>query len=165
MTPLELETGAVAASAVGVLEEGRNDGPEPRRWLAHVHQPPGKPYCAAFVCCTVYDAGMRVPVLPQLKRTASALRLLGLNPDLIIDRATAVGLMREGRPVVFVINHGGGLGHAGFGVGLVDDECFESIEANTGPGPAVPAKDRDGQGCYRRTDRRMDDVAGWLRVA
>jgi hypothetical protein len=164
MTPLEAETLALAASFEGMRERGQNDGPEPRRWLAHVYLKPPSAYCAAAVSCIIHDAGMRVPVLPTFKRSGGALRLLGLNPSLVVDRAAAVELMRAGRPVVFVQNHGGGKGHCGFGIAMVDDDAFESLEGNTGPGPDVPARDREGQGFYRRRDRRVADVAGWLRV-
>lgn len=165
MTPLEAETKAAAIAEEGHREtDGPNDSPKIRRWLAFVNIDRPASYCAAFVCCTVRDAGLRVPVLPSLKRTASAQRLLDLNPHLVIDRAEAVQRMRDGRPVIFVQRHAGGKGHCGFGIGVVDDERFESTEGNTGPGPAAPAKDRDGQGNYRRRDRRLGDVDGWLMV-
>jgi hypothetical protein len=165
MTPLEAETRALAESFEGKREVGQNDGPWVRPLLAHVSLKPPAPYCAAAVSCIIYDAGMRVPVLPKFKRSAGALRLLGLNPGLVIDRAAAVELMRDGRPVVFVLDMGGGKGHAGFGVGLAENDQFVTLEGNTGPGPDVPARDREGQGFYRRTDRKLASVKGWLRVA
>jgi hypothetical protein len=167
MTPLDAEVDAVARSYVGDREVGKNDGPNVRRWLAHCGRKPGDPYCACFVCCVVHEAGMRVPVLPRMKRTASALRLADLNPGLVIDRPAVLERLRLGLPCVFIIDTkpvGDGKGHCGFGLALADDGKFESVEANTNAGPAAPAKDRDGQGTYCRRDRRLTDVTTWLAV-
>jgi hypothetical protein len=159
-----MEVLAVAASYVGMREKGANRGPV-EKFLTHVNLPPGKPYCAGYVSCVIWEAAMKVPVMPKFKRSAGALRLLERNPDLIIDRATAVKLMRQGRPVVAVFDHGGGKGHCCFGIGMVDDERFRSNDPNTGPGPSAPKTDRDGQGIYERTDRKLVSVYRWMRIA
>lgn len=165
MTPLESETSALALSFDGEREtDGPNDSPAIRQWLAHVNLKPPQPYCAAFVSWVIFTAGMRVPVLPKFKRSAGALRLLDLNPGLVIFAEEAVELLATGVPLVFVQKHTGGKGHCGFALALSDADHFESMEANTGPGPNVPAKDRDGQGCYRRQDRHVDSVYGWMRI-
>jgi hypothetical protein len=165
LTPLELETLALAASCMGEREtDGPNNSAAIRQWLAHVNLKPPSPYCAAWASYVIFAAGMRVPVLPKFKRSSGALRLHGLNPTLGISLEEAVKAMAAGRPVVFIQDHGGGKGHCGFGIGT-DGGRFTSLEANTGPGPAAPAADRDGQGCYKREDRRLDSVKHWLRIA
>lgn len=110
---------------------------------------------------------MRVPVKPRLRRSASARRLGELNPELVITAEEARERMREGLPCVFIIHHANGKGHTGFGVELVEDDAerFRSVEANTGPGPNVASKDREGDGCYERSDRRFADVNVWLTVS
>jgi hypothetical protein len=73
--------------------------------------------------------------------------------------------MAAGRPVVFIQDHGGGgKGHCGFGIGT-DGGTFVSFEANTLPGPSAPKTDREGGGNYKRTDRKLDSVKHWLRIA
>lgn len=167
-TPLDLEVPAVARSYTTVREpKGKpNTGPEIERWLSHVGRHPGDPYCAAYVSCVIWEAGMRVPVKPRLRRSASARRLGELNPELQITESEARERLAEGLPVVFIIHHPNGKGHTGFGVGLVDSDAerFNSVEANTGPGPNVASKDREGDGCYERFDRTFAEVDVWLRV-
>lgn len=165
ITPLEVETSALALSFHGVRERGKNNGPEILPMLAHCSRHPGDPYCACFVSWTIYTAGMRVPVLPRFKRSASALRLADLNPDLVVSEPDAIELLGQGIPLVFTQDHGGGRGHCGFALGLVDPSTFESMEGNTGPGPSAPEKDRDGQGFFHRHDRQIDAVRNWIRIA
>jgi hypothetical protein len=147
-----------------VREVKSNEGPEINRWLDHVRLPPGHAYCAAMVSCVIDDAARKIGIAPKLNRSGSALRLLDLNPTLEISLTDAMALMRDGRPVVYVIDHGTGKGHTGFACGLVGDECFLDTSGNTMPSKTTPAKDRQGQGVYERSDRRLEDVYGWLQI-
>ncbi len=165
-TPLELEILPIARSYLFVREtDGPNDSPDIRQWLAHVGIKKPAAYCAAFCSWCVYAASGRVPCTPAFRPSAGALRLLERNPGLLVAPADAPALLADGHPLIFVQDHGKGLGHAGLAIATVDGTTFNSIEANTGPGPAVAAKDRDGQGVFARHDRRFDGCLGFLKVA
>lgn len=167
MTPLEAETLALARSYVGKLWEDK--GPNESKWgeieriQAFCGARPGDPWCAALVSWCILKSAVAVP--PTFLRSAGALRLLARNPHLSIDRASAMSLLRQGTPLVFIMDMGGGKGHAGFAAGLLPGDLLLSLEGNTGPGPAAAAQDRDGDGMYERRDRRFEDVDGWLRIA
>jgi hypothetical protein len=165
VTPIEAEVLAILPECRRAREVKSNEGPEINRWLAHVNQSPGKAYCAAMVSCVVAEASARANHTLTFRRSASAMRLAEINPTLEISLTDAMALMAGGVPVIYVIDHGGGTGHTGFGYGLVGDECFRDTSGNTMPAKGDSAKDRQGQGCYERTDRRLDEVFAWLRIA
>jgi hypothetical protein len=151
----------VARGCVGIREvpPKSNRGPEVDAFLLGVGLDPtaGKyPWCAAFVSHCVREAVLRVGGQPRIRPSAGALRLLEKNPGLRLEQP-------EGA-CIFVIDHGQGKGHCGFVVELLPDGHFVSIEGNTGPGPAAPAADRDGDGVYLRRDRRVDDCVGFVRI-
>ena len=107
---------------------------------------------------------------PIFKKTSGALRLVTRNQELEVSPEEARQLLDAGELIIGVIEHAGGKGHAFFVLGLLaeqeeDGELVVTIEANTGPGPNVPTKDREGDGVYLRSDRAFDDVDFWLRVA
>lgn len=167
MTPLETELLTVARSYLGEREtDGPNDSPQIREFLKYVGI--GKPsaYCAAFASFCIHEASGRVPCTPKFKRSAGALNLKKVNPDLVITAEEALERLREGRPCVFGFPVGDkGLGHVGIAYGLSDDETrIHTIEGNTGPGPAVAAKDRDGDGVHERSDRKFVSAKFWLMV-
>lgn len=148
----------IARSYLNVREVGgANRGPDVERFLATVHVPPGNSWCAAYVTTCIYEATAVVGGPPQFKGSAGALHLLDVNPNL--------RLTTPEEPCVFVLDHGQGKGHTGYLVELLPDGHFRSVEGNTGPGQAVPAKDRNGDGVYERTDRKVSDCFGFLRIA
>lgn len=168
MTPVQEYTLAVAKKDCvtdRVLEVTRNSSPAIDRWLKFVNCRPGDPYCAAAVSFWVCQGHGGLAVIPRFKRSASALGLLSKNFDLHVGLFDAREALSKGTPLVFVMDHGGGKGHAGIAYGM-DGPRILTYEANTGPGPAAPAADRDGQGCYQRSDRLFADVdGGWLAIA
>jgi hypothetical protein len=165
VTPLETSVVALARSYLYVREVTPNSSPAINPWLRFVGCPAGAPYCSAFVswCVLKGVAGLAVEA-PRFKRSASAVGLLSKNPDLVVSAAEARSLLGQGVPLVFVIDHGGGKGHAGFATGITDSK-LATTEANTSPGPSAPAADRGEQGCFERTDRLFASVHGWLRIA
>lgn len=165
MTPLEAETIALARSYVGKLvETGPNVAPgtDLEKIQAFCGARPGDPYCAAGVSWCILKAAVTVP--PTFRKSAGALRLLARNPHLLVDAAEARKLLAAGHPLVFVIEHRNGKGHAGFALALLPGDRLHTVEFNTGPGPAAPDKDREGDGCWERRDRAFGDVDGWLRI-
>lgn len=158
MKTLAAESIFVARSLLHVREVGgQNRGPDVERVLRRVHCGPGDPWCAAFVTDCIYEAEQQVGGPGQFIGSASALKLLLLNPGLKISRPEP--------GCVFVMDHGKGKGHCGFVLAVLPDGHLVTIEGNTGPGPAAPAEDRDGQGVYQRRDRRVTDCCGFLRIA
>lgn len=162
MTPLEAETLRLARSYKGLREAAANGGPEIDKWLAFCHARPGAAYCACFVSWCICKAAVTEP--PDFRRSAGALRLLVRNAELALTPAEARALLEAGRPVVGVLDMGGGKGHAFFAEALGAGDRLHTLEANTGPGPAAPAEDRDGQGVFERRDRAFGAVVGWLRI-
>jgi hypothetical protein len=67
-------------------------------------------------------------------------------------------------PCIFVIDRGEGKGHCGFVLEVLPDGHMVTLEGNTGPGPAAPAEDREGDGVYQRSDRKAADCVGFLRI-
>jgi hypothetical protein len=158
------KTAEIARSFVGVRETPRNSnrGPEIDRWVREgggLDQPAtgrGHPYCASYVSACVRDAAHELGLIPAFQRGASVLKLGERNASLLMSDPSVV-------PCVFLMSHGGGRGHCGFVVGIEGDHLV-TIEANTGPGPDVQAKDREGDGVYERRDRRVSDVTCFLRI-
>lgn len=134
-TPLEH-----AAAHLGVIETtGPNRGPLIDRWLRRMgldpeHGPPqGYPWCAAFVCCMVLDAGWRV------KPSAGVRRLWEKNADLITDTT------QEGDLVLRLVS---GHTHVEIFSHVTDGGRWITIGGNTNAagsreGNAVEWKDRD----------------------
>lgn len=161
-TPLAIATAEIAQGFLGVREHpaGSNRGPEIDGFLTSVGLDPTKgkyAWCAAFVSNCVREAALRVGGPPQFRGGAGALGLLAKNRNLVMEAPEAL-------PCVFVIDHGGGRGHCGFVLELLDGGRMLTCEGNTGPGPAAPAQDREGDGVYMRRDRQIADCAGFVRI-
>lgn len=142
-----------------VREVTPNSSPEIDKWLRFVNLQPGHPYCAAAVSYWIACGHGGLAVIPSFRRSASALGLLAKNPNHHVGLFDARDLLSKGVPLVFVMDHGGGKGHTGIAYGM-DGLRILTYEANTGPGPDVPAKDRDGQGCHPRSDRLFSSIDG-----
>jgi hypothetical protein len=158
MTPLAAKAMEIARSLLGVREvDGSNRGPDVERFLRRVGCRPGDAWCAAFVTDVVYEGEQQVGGPAQFTGSPSALKLLVLNAQL---------RLRSPEPgCVFVIDHGKGKGHCGFVVEVLPGGLLRTIEGNTGPGPAIPEEDHDGQGGLERTDHHVADCCGFIRVA
>ena len=160
----------IALSYLGVRENPpkSNRGPDVDRFIrvGGGLTPEGSHYawCASFVSDVVVEAFTRkdggfIDGLgpPQFKGSPAALGLLHKNPGLRIKKPEA--------GCIFVMDHGAGKGHTGFVVAVMPDGVhLHTIEGNTGPGPAAPAKDREGDGVYERFDRQIVDCCGFLRI-
>lgn len=115
------------ATGKSLETNGDNDGPEVREWLSRrgIMQP--APWCASFACAMAEDAARAMGYTLQLHRSAGALRLLALNPDLVLADPE-VGCLVIG-------DEGGGKGHAGIvtGVTMVGGQLvsIEVISGNT----------------------------------
>jgi hypothetical protein len=160
---------AIARTYLGVRENPpkSNRGPDVDRFIrvGGGLTPEGNHYawCASFVSDVVVEAFTRkdggfVDSLgpPQFKGSPAALSLLSKNRALRLRAPTP--------NCIFVMDHGGGKGHTGFVVELMQNGRLHTIEGNTGPGPAAPAQDREGDGVYERFDRKPSECCGYLRI-
>lgn len=148
----------IARSYLNVREvSGPNRGPDVERFLKRVGCPPGESWCAAFVTSCVYEAEAVVGGPAQFKGSAGALRLFELNPGLRIQAPVSGS--------IFIIDHGAGKGHTGLVESVnLERSLLVTLEGNTGPGPAAPAQDRNGDGVYKRIDRKISDCCGYLAI-
>lgn len=156
----EMTITAARRFATGLSLEtfGNNDGPDIREWLGRrgIHMPAA--WCAAFACAMVEDAASALKDTLQLHRSAGALRLLELNPDLVLAEPETGALV--------VWDHGGGLGHVGIvtGVTLVGGElaAITAIAGNTNAEGSRDANQVCERGFPFPQARRL---AGYIRVA
>jgi hypothetical protein len=135
--------------------DGPNDGPFIREWLAErgIHQPAA--WCAAFACAMVHEAARTLSTVLQLRYSAGSLRLLHLNPELVIQQPEPGCLEIE--------DHGHGLGH----VRIVTDVhllpvSYDAIAGNT----SADGHSRNGDRVAERVVLLPNPLlAGYLRVA
>lgn len=133
---------SISQSQVGVREAGGNNrGLEVEGYLASVGLPPGQPWCAAFVCWVLRQAG--VPERPSTGDTW-ALEAWGRERKILqsAPRAGDIFLLLDGasRPM-----------HTGFVIDGAGDRVG-TIEGNTGgrsdtDGDGVHAKNRPVSAC------------------
>lgn len=146
-------TVAYAKSQVGVQEhpKGSNCGTEVERYLSYVNLPKGKSWCAAFVSYCTGTSAADLSMDSTLKPSGGALALYFKNRELAIDAPTD--------NCIFVIDHGGGLGHTGFVVTVNPDGTATTCEGNTDPQGG-----REGYMVAERT-RQISDLTYFLSIA
>ncbi|WP_256009779.1 CHAP domain-containing protein [Desertivirga xinjiangensis] len=130
---------------MGVREKtGRNDGTRVETYLRYVHLKASNPWCAAFVCWALGQAGIANP------RSAWSPDLFQ-NSNLIWQRSR--GLLKEGQVPeigdVFGISFPdkGRIAHVGF-IDQWSDKYVVSVQGNTNISGSI-----EGDGVHRR--RRM----------
>lgn len=126
-----------AGSQVGVREVGRNAGQKVEEYQGVVGLHPGDPWCAAFVSWCYLRAAEELGMGCPLVVSGGALRLWGTAPPEQRSKDPEPG-------AIFVIDHGGGLGHVGL-VEHVGIGELVTVEGNTNDGGS-----REGDGVYRR---------------
>ena len=128
------------------------------QYLAAVGCPPGNPWCSAFVCFSGRQADTELGIPHDLKFSASALALWGLNPHLQFHALQPADI-----PAIAIHDHGGGHGHVFFVIGV--DERTGALQTLEGNSDA--AGSRTGGSVVALTRRRVDDaqLVGFLRVA
>jgi hypothetical protein len=136
----------VAAEQVGVHEVGGNNrGPQVELYLASVNLPPGSAWCAASMFWCFRTGAARLGVVNPFPRTGSALHVWSLA-----DKHFRVTTPRRG--CVYVVDHGGGLGHTGIIESVADDGLVTELSGNTNA-----AGSREGNAFARHADWRWQD--------
>lgn len=126
VTPATLNEAMAAwmEAHVGTTETGHNSGPGIDDWLRLVGLEAGNEWCAATVFAAGHYSAQELGLVNPVPRTAGALKLWTLSEPL-----THVGAPARGR--VFVVDHGGGKGHAGVCLSVSPDGVPTSASGNT----------------------------------
>lgn len=148
MIPLVAQTLEVAASQVGVRELGRNRGPVVDEYIRAAGLDPetgSYPWCVAFLQFCVRRAAIDLGMQSPLPRTAGVHKLWQRTLD-------HYKVQRPSTGAIFLIDHGAGLGHAGFVEEIDGTGALITIEGNTSRDGG-----REGDGVWRRW-RKLDEV-------
>lgn len=153
---------ASAEEAAGVREVPRNSnrGPRVEKYLARVDCPPGSAWCCAFVYWCVDEASRGRGIANPLVKTGGCLDHWNRAPSRGARRipkqqaANDPSLVKPG--MLFIIDHGGGLGHTGF-IKEVVGGLFVTVEGNTDA-----SKTREGGGVYRLTRKVSEINRGYI---
>jgi len=125
MASLQQAAVAIAVSQLGVRESGGNNrGPQVEQYLASVGLDPGFSWCAAFVFWCFRQASQQLGLVNPCPRTAGAVRLWTLTEPICRDLVPAPGS-------IYVLDHGGGKGHAGIIESIDDEGTIAEISGNT----------------------------------
>jgi hypothetical protein len=135
------------AKAVREKPLNSNRGPQVNNYLARIGLDPGYAWCCAFVYWCFDEAALAVRRNNPMLRTGGCLRhwngAPGVGARRIEARAAIAdpALLKPG--MVFVMDHGRGLGHTGF-VERIEGGLMTTIEGNTDA-----SMTREGGGVYR----------------
>lgn len=152
--------GDEAAKHVREVPVNSNRGPEVEAYLARAGARPGVSWCCAFVYWCHDEAARALGRRNPMVKTAGCLDHW--------QRATAAGAARVvraravadpsllGPGMIFVMDHGGGLGHTGI-ISQVNGGLLSTIEGNTDA-----SKTREGGGVYRLTRKIADINLGFI---
>jgi hypothetical protein len=157
-TGIALAALGTAVSQLGVMEVplGSNRGPMVDQYLRAAGAAPGNYWCMAFVYWCFAQAASATGIANPFPKTAGCLdawaRVRKSQPSRIVSRAAAFAdpsLVRPGQ--VFILDHGGGLGHTGF-VRQSFGGPFRTVEGNSNP-----TGSRNGLGVYELNRRKIAD--------
>lgn len=164
----------IAEEYVGVSEEGNNRGIK----IAMFHRATtpvltaGDPYCAAFVVYCLRSAahrlGINIPLdWPRSGYTPDHARWAKKKGVWIYREQVSQETAQRGDLVCFYFRHHGRIAHMGIVTGWDEEhDCLTTVEGNTGPGGAIGAVDRDGEGVYakRRPLKSLGQYGGLVRL-
>jgi hypothetical protein len=152
-----------ATSQIGVRETQPNRGAEVDEYVASVGLDPAgaRAWCQAFIYWCFQRAAITAGVPNPCVRTAGVLDHWHRAPSrALVDARAAFDdrtLVRPG--AIFVIDHGGGLGHAGLITGVTGAE-LQTIEGNTNERGS-----REGDGVYRKSRWFAEINVGFIDYA
>ncbi|MFB9951321.1 peptidoglycan-binding protein [Rhizobium puerariae] len=155
----------IAASQIGVTERpiGSNRGPQVDEYIRAAGLDPAQgnyPWCVCFLQWDFRKAAQTLGTPLTIPRTAGVHALWELGQrtanDVVRAGAAKPSAIRPG--MIFLMDTGGGKGHAGL-VEAVEGDRLVTIEGNTNDGGS-----REGYGVFRRRTRKvaMPGLLGYL---
>jgi CHAP domain len=149
-----------AARPVREVPSNSNRGPEVEAYQRRADSHPGLSWCCSFVYWCFDEAAIALSRRNPMVKTAGCLdhwqRALAAGATRI-PRARAVADPSRIVPgMIFVMDHGGGLGHTGL-VSQVNGGLLTTIEGNTDA-----SKTREGGGVYRLTRKVAEINLGFI---
>ncbi|MES2563379.1 MAG: CHAP domain-containing protein [Pseudomonadota bacterium] len=151
------------AKAVREVPRNSNRGPEVDAYLRRAGVPPGYAWCCAFVYWCFDEAAKANACENPMVKTGGCLhhwnRALAQGAKRIPTRDALAdpALVKPG--MVFVMDHGGGLGHTGF-VERVAGGLITTLEGNTDA-----SRTREGGGVYRLKRKIAEINKGFIDYA
>jgi hypothetical protein len=148
------------AKAVREKPLNSNRGPQVNAYLARIGLDPGYAWCCAFVYWCFDEAALSVRRANPMVRTGGCMRHWNAAPAAGARRIQAheavadPSLLRPG--MVFIMDHGRGLGHTGF-IEAVDGGFVSTIEGNTDA-----SMTREGGGVYRLRRKLAEINKGYI---
>jgi hypothetical protein len=148
------------AKAVREKPVNSNRGPQVDAYLARIGLGPGYAWCCAFVYWCFDEAALAVRRANPMVRTGGCMRhwntapAAGARRILAHEAVADPSLLRPG--MVFIMDHGRGLGHTGF-IEAIDGGFVSTIEGNTDA-----SKTREGGGVYRLRRKLAEINKGYI---
>jgi hypothetical protein len=148
------------AKAVREKPLNSNRGPQVNAYLARIGLDPGYAWCCAFVYWCFDEAALSVRRANPMVRTGGCMRHWNAAPAAGARRIQAheavadPSLLRPG--MVFIMDHGRGLGHTGF-IEAIDGGFVSTIEGNTDA-----SMTREGGGVYRLRRKLAEINKGYI---
>ena len=155
----------IAASQIGVVEQprGSNRGPEVDQYIRAAGLNPASdsfPWCVCFLYWVFGQAAQLKKIENPLPKTAGVhvLWSLGKDTEAVVVRPSAANANNVKPGMIFLLDTGGGHGHAGLVIGVAGENLV-TIEGNTNAGGSA-----DGYGVFRREARSiaMNRLLGYL---
>lgn len=151
------------AKAVREVPKNSNRGPQVDAYLRRAGVPPGYAWCCAFVYWCFDEAAQANACANPMVKTGGCLhhwnRAVAQGAKRITTRDALAdpALVKPG--MVFVMDHGGGMGHTGF-VERVNGGLITTLEGNTDA-----SKTREGGGVYRLKRKIAEINKGFIDYA
>jgi hypothetical protein len=148
------------AKHVREIPKNSNRGPRVDEYLTRAGVSPGHAWCCAFVYWCFYEAANAMACPNPMVKTAGCVDHWNRAPSQGAQRIPASqavenpDLVKSG--MVFIMDHGEGLGHTGF-VEKVKGGLLTTIEGNTDG-----SKAREGGGVYRLTRKIVEINKGFI---
>lgn len=145
----------IAETQIGQMEEplGSNKGPMVTKYLNSIGLSGGYAWCMAFVYWCFNEAVTQMNRSNPLVKTGGVLyqwHQTNQTKLLAKDAINNPELIKPG--AIFIISHGGGLGHAGLVVS-VNGGYLTTIEGNTNN-----SNSREGIGVFKLTSRKVNSI-------
>lgn len=154
---------AEEAKKVREVPKNSNRGPQVDTYLQRAGVPPGYSWCCAFVYWCFDEAASAAGRANPMVKTAGCLDHWNRAPSKGAKRITASSAIADPSLIkagmIFIIDHGGGLGHTGL-IERTVGGLLTTIEGNTDA-----SKTREGGGVYRLTRKVTEINKGYIDYA